>query len=240
MDGEQVRFEIAMSRRILAREGCESHVAGHVSVRAPGEDAFWVSPFEYFDETEPERVIKSSFDLQRLEGSWEPSPAIRFHAAFYKHRPDVNCVIHTHSHYSMVLATTGRPLGMYNDMAALFLDEQVVFVEDTNYPPVTGDRMSEAVAGGEHVLIAKNHGLIFLGDSLETTTVEAFTFEHAAHIQVEAEMIGGTEHERAYVARSKNAYHTYYRPQMWAAAVRRLRRDTPEFFVGREHLVAVA
>jgi ribulose-5-phosphate 4-epimerase/fuculose-1-phosphate aldolase len=140
----------------------------------------------------------------------------------------------------MVLATTGRELGMYNDMAALFLDEQVVFVEDTNYPPVTGDRMSEAVKGGEHVLIAKNHGIIFLGDSLETTTVEAFTFEHASRIQVDAEQIGGTPHERAYVERSKKAYHTYYRPQMWAAAVRRLRRDTPEFFAGREHLVAVS
>jgi L-fuculose-phosphate aldolase len=68
MTGEQIRFEIAMSRRILAREGCESAVAGHVSVRSPGEDAFWVSPFEYFDESLPERVIKASFDLDRLEG----------------------------------------------------------------------------------------------------------------------------------------------------------------------------
>lgn len=239
MTGEQVRFEIAMARRILAREGCESAVAGHVSVRAQGEDAFWVSPFEYFDETEPERVIKSSFDLERLEGDWEPSPAIRFHAAFYMGRPDVNCVIHTHSHYTMVLCTTGRELGMYNDMAALFLDEQAVFVEDGIRPPVTGAAMVEAVGADRHVVLAKNHGAIFLGDSLESTTVEAFTFEKAAHIQIEAEMIGGTEHVRAYVERSKNAYHTYYRPQMWAAAVRRLRRDEPEFFAGREHLVAV-
>ena len=57
MDAEQIRFDIAMARRILAREGCESTVAGHVSVRAPGEDAFWVSPFEYFDETVPERAV---------------------------------------------------------------------------------------------------------------------------------------------------------------------------------------
>src|ERR1700724_3550963 len=128
MSGEQTRFEIAMARRILAREGCESAVAGHVSVRAPGEDAFWVSPFEYFDETLPEGIVKSSFDIELLEGDREPSPAIAFHAELYRGRPDINCVIHTHSHYVMVLATTGRMLGMYNDMAALFLDEQVVHV----------------------------------------------------------------------------------------------------------------
>jgi ribulose-5-phosphate 4-epimerase/fuculose-1-phosphate aldolase len=96
------------------------------------------------------------------------------------------------------------------------------------------------VIGDRHVLIAKNHGVIFLGDSLETTTVEAFTFERAASIQVHAEMIGGTEHPRAYVERSKGRYRLYYRPQMWAAAVRRLRRDDPDFFAGREHLIAVA
>ncbi len=238
MTGEQTRFEIAMARRILAREGCESAVAGHVSVRATGEDAFWVSPFEYFDETVPERVIKSSFDLELLEGDWEPSPAIQFHAAFYRGRPDVNCVIHTHSHYAMVLATTGRELGMYNDMASLFLDEQVVYVEDGVRPPVDGPTMCDA-SGDRHCLIVKNHGAIFLGDSLETTTVEAFTFEKCARLQVEAEMIGGTEHVRAYVERGKQAYHKYYRPQMWAAAVRRFRRDEPEFFVGYEDLVAI-
>ncbi|HVM64845.1 MAG TPA: class II aldolase/adducin family protein [Acidimicrobiales bacterium] len=238
MSGDQVRFEIAMARRILAREGCESAVAGHVSVRAAGEEAFWVSPFEYFDETTPDRIIKVSFDLDVLEGDWEPSPAIAFHAAFYRGRPDVNSVIHTHSHYSMVLATTGRELGMYNDMAALFLDEQVVYVEDGISPPVDGVRMCELV-GDRHVIIMKNHGPIFLGDSLETATVEAFTFEKCAWIQVEAEMIGGTEHVRPYVVRGKEAYRKYYRPQMWAAAVRRMRRDEPDFFVGSEHLIAV-
>ena len=239
MRADQIRFEIAMARRILAREGCESAVAGHVSVRVPGEDAFWVSPFEYFDETVPERVIKSSFDLELLEGDWEPSPAIKFHAAFYRARPDVGCVIHTHSHYAMVLATTGRLLGMYNDMAALFLDEQVVYVEDGEHPPVDGSRLCAAVGADRHVVIVKNHGAIFLGDSIETTTVEAFTFEKCARIQIEAEMIGGTEHTRAYVERGKQAYHRYFRPEMWAAAVRRLRRDDPELFAHREHLTAV-
>lgn len=238
MDGDQIRFEIAMARRILAREGCESAVAGHVSVRAPGEDAFWVSPFEYFDETLPERVIKSSFDLEPLEGDWEPSPAIQFHAAFYQARPDVNCVIHTHSHHVMVLAATGRPLGMYNDMASLFLDEQVIYVEDGIRPPVYGPALCEA-SMGHHVLIIKNHGAIFLGDSIETATVEAFTFEKCARLHIEAEAIGGTEHARAYAERSKQAYRKYYRPQMWAAAVRRLRRDASELFAGREGFVAV-
>jgi L-fuculose-phosphate aldolase len=79
---EDVPFRITVARRILAREGCESAVGGHVSVRVPGEDAFWVTPLEYFDETLPERVIKSSMDLELMEGDGEPSPAVAFHASF--------------------------------------------------------------------------------------------------------------------------------------------------------------
>ena len=86
---------------------------------------------------------------------------------------------------------------------------------------------------------AKGIDLYLVGDSIETTTVEAFAFERCARIQIEAEMIGGTEHTLAYVQRGKGVYRTYFRPQMWAAAVRRLQRDEPELFIGREDLVVV-
>ena len=54
MDSDDPRFRIAAARRMLARADCDSGVAGHVSERVDGEDAFWVSPFGYFDETTPD------------------------------------------------------------------------------------------------------------------------------------------------------------------------------------------
>ena len=65
MDVDDIRFKLAAARRILANNGCESRVAGHVSARAEGEDAFYVTPFEYFDETLPDRIVKVSFGLER-------------------------------------------------------------------------------------------------------------------------------------------------------------------------------
>src|SRR5580658_6501239 len=102
----------------------------------------------------------------------------------------------------MVLATTGRKLGIYNDMASLFHEEQVVYTEDGVRPPVDGDLMAVEM-GRNHVMILKNHGVIFLGDSLENTTVEAFTFEKCAQIDIEAHMIGGTEHAPNYIPFAK-------------------------------------
>ena len=64
VDAHDIRFRIAAARRMLFRLGCDSNVGGHVSARADGEDAFWVTGFEYFDQTTPDRVAKLDFDLQ--------------------------------------------------------------------------------------------------------------------------------------------------------------------------------
>src|ERR1700742_4918392 len=87
MTETDVRFRIAAARRILHREGCDSNVGGHVSARASasdGPDAFWVTGFEYFDQTTPDRVCLMGFDLQPRVGELKMSPAVNFHARIYQ------------------------------------------------------------------------------------------------------------------------------------------------------------
>ena len=57
-DTSSPHWRIAAARRMLYRAGLDSQIGGHVSLRVPGEDAFWVTPFQYFDETLPEHVSK--------------------------------------------------------------------------------------------------------------------------------------------------------------------------------------
>jgi L-fuculose-phosphate aldolase len=234
MDINDIRFKIAAARRILARNGCESAVAGHVSARAPGEQAFWVSPFEYFDETRPDRVVKADFDLQLLDGDWEPSPAISFHAGIYRARPDVMSVIHTHSHYVSVLATTRQTVGMYNVASVLFYEDQALYEDDGTHPPVDADLMTAAL-GSRRVLLIKNHGAVIASQSLEHATIEALVLEQAARYHIEATAIGGTEFPEAEVRRGREAYHKYFLPNMWEANLRRLRRSDPDLFDCVEH-----
>jgi L-fuculose-phosphate aldolase len=228
---DDIRFRIAAARRILARNGCESAVAGHVSARAAdGEDAFWVSPFGYFDETLPDHVVKVGFDLKTREGDWEASPAVRFHAAFYQARPDAMSVIHTHSHYVSVFATTRRTIGNYNVVSVLFHEDQALYEDDGTHPPVD-DGLMTAALGGKRVLLIKNHGAIIVSQSLENATIEAAMLETAARYHLEAEAIGGTELAEVEVLRGREAYRKYFLPNMWEANLRRLRRSDPDLFV---------
>ena len=77
MNDQDLRWKIAAARRILHREGCDSDVGGHVSARNPDKDGtFFVTGFEYFDTTTPDRVALLDFDLNALEGALAMSPAV--------------------------------------------------------------------------------------------------------------------------------------------------------------------
>lgn len=217
-------FQVAASRRMLARNGCESAVAGHVSLRDEDHESFWVSPFEYFDETLPDTVIRADFSLNLLQGSREPSPAIAFHAAIYKARPDVQSIIHIHSHYVSVFTTNRRVVGMYNARSTLFYGDQALY---------EGEVDAELVAarlGPNRVLLMKNHGAIVASQSLEQATVDAFTLEEAARYHIEAEYIGGSELDDVTAKAIREKYRKYYHQNMWDANYRRLKKSDPDLF----------
>lgn len=220
-------FKIAAARRMLYREGCDSDVGGHVSARCEGEDAFWVTGFEYFDTTTPDRVAKLDFDLQPVVGELAMSPAVNFHARIYRERPDVNAIVHLHSHYISVLSSVeAKQVEMFNVHSVLFHDEQATYFDDG----VKSHLEVVDALGDKRVVLMKNHGAIIASDSLENATIEAITLEKAARIQLEAEAIGGTPIREAEVLSGKAMYRKHYLPQMWAANLERLRRSDPDLF----------
>lgn len=226
---DELRFKIAAARRMLAREGCDSKIAGQVSARQPGTDNFWVNGFEYFDETLPDTLFQVDQRLELVEGEGHPTPALGFHAAFYAARPDVNAIVHLHSHWLSVFATTRRLIGMYNVVSVLFYDDQALYEDDGTRPAVEGPRMVAAL-GDKRVLLIKNHGAVVASQSLEAATIEAMALEQAARYHIEAEMVGGTEFPPAESLRGRVGYQRHYIPEMWQANMRRLRISDPDLF----------
>lgn len=240
-DERDLRFRIAAGRRMLYREGCDSNVGGHLSARAvdmdgtdgaggPADpDTFWVTGFEYLDQTTPDDLVKLDLDLHPLVGEHELSPAVNFHALIYRLRPDVNAICHVHSHFVSVLSSIeDQTVGMYNVAAVLFHDEQVAYADD-------GVKPHTQVAhelGGKRVAIMKNHGAIVASDSVENAVIEAITLETAARYHLECVAAGGTEIAEAEVLGGKTMYRRHYLPQMWRANLTRLRRSDPDLFAG--------
>ena len=226
------KFRIAAARRMLHREGLDSQIGGHVSLRVPGENAFWVTPYQYFDETLPEHVSKVGFDLTVLEpGTLPASPGINFHASVMMARPDVNCVIHTHARNMSVLTTTGEPFGNYYTYAALFQDDVAYFRDDITLTP---DEEGEAIAaalGDKRVALMSHHGSVHAGDTLERTVAEAIVFELCCGYQLAAMAVGGKPLDEETARTYRRAYlKNEFRELIWEANLRRIRRSDPDLF----------
>jgi L-fuculose-phosphate aldolase len=228
VDITDIRFRIAAARRILYRQDCDSNIGGHVSARAHNEDAFWVTGLEYFDQTTPDRVCKLGFDLQARVGEMAFSPAVNFHARIYETRPDVEAIVHLHSHYVSVFSSLGRTIGMYNVASVLFHDDQATFFDDG----VKAHLDVVGALGLNRVVIMKNHGAIVASQSLEQATIEAVMLEEAARYHLECVAVGGTEIIEAEVVAGKAAYQKYFLPNMWEANLARLRVSDPDLFEG--------
>lgn len=229
---DDIRFRIAASRRILFRAGLDSQIGGHVSVRAPGEEAFYVSPSQYFDETMPDHVLKVGFDLTVLEpGPLPGALGINFHADIYRARPDVNCVIHTHARNAAIISTLGTSPVPYHSYAALFQDDVALFRDDPHATPdVEGPEIAKAM-GGKRALLIANHGVVHVGATLEETTAETLMLEIAAGYQIEAMAIGGTPFDRDTAGTYRDLFlRITFRKELWDANFRRLRKSDPDLF----------
>jgi L-fuculose-phosphate aldolase len=228
MDTTDIRFRIAAARRILYREGCDSNIGGHVSARAHNEDGFWVTGLEYFDQTTPDRVCRLGFDLVAREGEMAFSPAVNFHAKIYERRPDVEAIVHLHSHFVSVMSSLGTTIGMYNVASVLFHNDQATFFDDG----VKSHLEVVDALDDKRVVLMKNHGAIVASQSLEQATIEAVMLEQAARYHLECVAAGGTEILGAEVIAGRAAYQKYFLPNMWETNIERLRRSDPDLFDG--------
>ena len=65
---------------------------------------------------------------------------------------------------------------------------------------------------------------------IEEATMDALALEKAASWDLAARPCGGKEIVPAYLRQTRPLYDLYFRPNMWAANLRRLRRSDPDLF----------
>jgi L-fuculose-phosphate aldolase len=218
MSIDDPRAQIVIGRRILFREGCDSHVGGQVTARAADGSGFWATGFTYFDQGGPEDVARLDWELGVRQGEFPLAPAMGFHRAIYERRPDVHAVVHLHSPYVTALSSTGGTVGMYDVTAVCFAGEQVVHADDGVRPHVAvADSLGEA-----RVVLMQNHGAIVASDSIPHAIIEAVTLERCARIHLLASTAGGVEIAPAEVAAGRTNFRPLYLRNMWETNLARV------------------
>ena len=110
-----VRSEVAALHADLVRNGLVVWTGGNVSGRVPGANLFVIKPSGVsYDELRAEHMVLCDFDGNIVPGSLgserAPSSDTAAHAYVYRHMPDVNGVVHTHSTYAVAWAARGEEI----------------------------------------------------------------------------------------------------------------------------------
>ena len=187
MTAPEIVHDIVLACRALTARGCDTGIGGHVSVRAIGEDAFWINAFDRtLGEVTADDVMKLDYGGNLLEGNREVSLGFEFHAGVYQHRRDVNAIVHSHGRWITALASLARPLKMRHNLCCIFHDDQVLSPDDRF------ESIGPAIEAN-HTVIIPWHGAITVGATLARAAALHATLEDQAQLDVTLEPTGAPE-----------------------------------------------
>lgn len=227
----QTRVELAAAYRLADMYGLATTlIYNHISARVPGGETFLLNPFGLrYDEVTASSLVKVDLDGNVLDDSPHEINEAGFviHSAIHAARPDVTCVIHTHTEPGMAVSALEDGLMFVNQ-------DSLMFYGNVGYHEFEGiacdlDERRRLVADlGQNVaLILRNHGLLTVGRTVGEAFTLMFFLEKVCKAQLQMMAAGGRVHRlteevcRRTAAQFDLAGHVCGRRE-WAALVRQL------------------
>nr|WTB33081.1 class II aldolase/adducin family protein [Streptomyces sp. NBC_00830] len=201
---------LAGALRLFAAYGYEDGVSGHITARDPEyTGCFWVNPFGVpFDGLLPDELILVNSDGQVVEGRHHVNQAaFAVHAQVHRARPDVVAVAHTHSLHGRALSALGEFIEPITQESCAFYEDHAVYQAYTGVvvDEEEGRRIAAAL-GPRKAIILRNHGLLTVGDSVDSAAWWFVTMERSCQVQLAARAAGKPvliEHRDAVATREQ-------------------------------------
>jgi ribulose-5-phosphate 4-epimerase/fuculose-1-phosphate aldolase len=190
----QLRVDLAACYRLVARYGWSDLIFTHISARLPGDDDhFLINPYGLmFDEITASSLVKVDQQCNKLIDSPFPVNPAGFviHSAVHAARPDVQCVLHTHTRAGVAVSAQQcgvLPISQQSSFVLASLAyheyEGVAFREEEK-------ARLQADMGRANFLVLRNHGLLVAGRSIANAFLSMHTFEMTCQIQLAAQAGG--------------------------------------------------
>jgi L-ribulose-5-phosphate 4-epimerase len=191
---QAIREELVFLNRALPENGLAVWTGGNVSVRDPETGYVAIKPSGVaFPALTPESMVVLDLNGNVIEGERSPSSDTSSHLYIYRHRPDVNGVVHTHSDYATAFAAVGRPIPVYLTAQG---DEFGGPIPCGGFALIGGEEIGKIVVetiGSSPAVLLKNHGVFTVGQSGEAAVKAAVMVEDVARTTWLALQIGVPE-----------------------------------------------
>ncbi|MDJ0758667.1 MAG: class II aldolase/adducin family protein [Woeseiaceae bacterium] len=190
----QLRVDLAACYRLIAMFGWDDLVFTHVSARIPGSDEhFLINAYGMmFEEITASSLIRVDAEGNKVsESDFPVNPAgFVIHSAVHAARPDVACVLHTHTKAGVAVSAQKDGLlplsqtSLFPYASLGYHDYEGVALNDDEKPRLVAD------LGSKTCLILRNHGLLTVGPTIADAFLMMYVLETACQIQLMAQSTG--------------------------------------------------
>ena len=235
----QTRVDLAACYRIIAMHGWDDLVFTHISAHVPGPDKhFLINPYGMlFEEITASSLVKVDLAGDKVVDSPHPVNPAGFviHSAIHEARPDVGCVLHTHTKAGVAVSAQADGLlplsqiSLFPYAALGYHDYEGIALNDEEKPRLVAD------LGDNNALILRNHGLLTVGETIADAFLMMYALETACQTQIMAQAGGGelVEVPAPIVAGIKAQVEQVTRglggQLAWPGLLRKLDRRDPSF-----------
>ena len=191
----QSRCELAALYRLVAYYRMTDLIDTHITLRVPGPQRHFLInrygvAFEKMRASDLVLIDLEGNVVDGQHGGHVNAAGFVIHSAIHEARPDLHCIIHTHTAAGMAVAAqrdgllplTQHALKFYGNLAyhtyegiALSMHERERLVADM---------------GPHKAMILRNHGLLAAGDSVAAAFHEIYFLERACQAQIQAMSAG--------------------------------------------------
>jgi ribulose-5-phosphate 4-epimerase/fuculose-1-phosphate aldolase len=237
----KLRCDLAALYRLVAHHRWTDFVYTHISARLPGaEHHFLINQYGInFHQMRASDLVKIDMDGRAVDNDGQSrrvnGAGFTIHSAIHMARPDLICVVHTHTAAGIavsaqkhgLLPISQHALKFYGRLGyhgyegiALDLDERERLVADL---------------GPHKAMILRNHGLLMAGTSIPEAFHMTYMLERACQAQVAAlsggmELVFPPEEVCRHTAEQfRQQEHDEHYAMVWDAALRLIENDQPDY-----------
>ena len=191
----EARVDCACAYRLVRHFGMDDLIYNHISARIPGTEEFLLNPFGLtYDEICASSLVKVDLQGRIL---WQPDwpkglnytinlAGYVIHGAIHEAKPEIQCVIHTHSLAGMAVASLKRGLLPMTQTAMRFAK---VAYHDYEGVVLEMDERKRLLRnlGDCEVMLLRNHGPLAVGRSVAEAFNNMYRLERACRAQLLAQ-----------------------------------------------------
>jgi ribulose-5-phosphate 4-epimerase/fuculose-1-phosphate aldolase len=190
----QIRCDLAACYRLVDLFGWSDLINTRITARVPGrDDHFLINPYGLlFDEVTASSLVKIDADGDKVEPSEceVNSGGFAIPSAVHRARPDVACVLHSHT-------IAGCAVSMQKDGLLPLNQHALQVIGDVAYHDYEGTARNPeerarflADLGDRHIMVLRNHGLLIVGTSIAAAFVATYRMERACAMQLAFQQSG--------------------------------------------------